>query len=281
MNTSVLMHMERLFNHRQDKRAVCIAADHGYMSNVSSNVINLRAIAQAVVRGGADGILLSPGQAHRLSSLFEGPNAPALIVRADWMNMPRLDSADHSNPVPPQHLFHQKMLSAKQALALGATAITIYLFLGTDDRMEATGIESCAQFVNECHRVGLPCIAEPLAFGAQVTPHNLVDLLILGARMSVELGVDALKIPYTGDVESFSRLVKIANVPVLVLGGARSENEQDTLQLLTDGLEAGCSGCLMGRRVTQSPNPEELVRQLVQIAHRTYSMEAVKQTEQR
>ena len=267
VNNGVSGRMDRLFNRRQDGRAVCIAADHGYMSNVSSNVINLPAIAQAVVGGGADGILLSPGQANHLSSLFEGPRAPALIVRADWMNMPRLDSADQGNPVPPQHLFHQKMLSAKQALALGATAITIYLFLGTDDKMEAKGIKSCAQFVSECHRAGLPCIAEPLAFGEQVTPGNLVDLLILGARMSVELGADALKIPYTGDVKSFSRLVRISDVPVLVLGGARSENERDALELLTDGLEAGCSGCLMGRRVTQSPDPERLVHQLVEIAH--------------
>ncbi len=280
MNTSVSMRMDRLFNRRHDKRAVCIAADHGYMSNVTANVINLPFIAQAVTRGGADGILLSPGRAHHLSGLFEGPRAPALIVRADWMNMPRLGIADHSNGVPPQHLSHQKMLSARQALALGATAITIYLFLGTDDKIEATGIESCAQFVSECHRVGLPCIAEPLAFGEQVTPANLVHLLILGARMSVELGADALKIPYTGDVESFSRLVKIADVPVLVLGGARSENEQDTLELLADGLEAGCAGCLMGRRVTQSPDPERLVHQLAEIAHPGCSGDDLKPKEQ-
>jgi class I fructose-bisphosphate aldolase len=125
----------------------------------------------------------------------------------------------------------------------------------------------------------LPCIIEPLAFGAQVTKNNLVDLLTLGARIGVELGANALKIPYTGDVESFSHLVKVADVPVLVLGGARSEDEQDTLKLLTDGLEAGCAGCLMGRRVTQSPDPERMVRQLVQIAHPAYSMDVVGQNE--
>jgi len=200
-------------------------------------------------------------------------------VRADWMNMPRLDRGDLNNAVPPEHLFHQKMLSAEQALSLGAHAITIYLFLGTDDNIEATGIESCAQFVSECRRVNLPCIIEPLAFGAQVTKDNLVDLLTLGARMAVELGADALKIPYTGDVESFSRLVKLADIPVLVLGGARSEDEQDTLKLLTDGLKAGCSGCLMGRRVTQSQDPESMVRQLVEIAHPAYAMDLVKQNQ--
>jgi len=271
------MRMERLFNRHQDGRAVCVAADHGYMSNVTPNVINLPAIAQAVIRGGVDAVLLNPGQAHHLSYLFAGADAPALIVRADWMNMPRLDRADLNNAVPPEHLFHQKMLSADQALALRADAITIYLFLGTDDNIEATSIESCAQFVSECRRVGLPCIAEPLAFGAQVTKSNLANLLTLGARMAVELGADALKIPYTGDVESFSRLVKIADIPVLVLGGARSEDEQDILKLLADGLEAGCSGCLMGRRVTQSPDPERMVRQLVQIAHPAYSMNVIGQ----
>ena len=277
MNASVSMRMERLFNRHQDGRAVCVAADHGYMSNVTPNVINLPAIAQAVIRGGVDAVLLNPGQAHHLSYLFAGDDAPALIVRADWMNMPRLDRADLNNAVPPEHLFHQKMLSADQALALRADAITIYLFLGTDDNIEATSIESCAQFVSECRRVGLPCIAEPLAFGAQVTKSNLANLLTLGARMAVELGADALKIPYTGDVESFSRLVKIADIPVLVLGGARSEDEQDILKLLADGLEAGCSGCLMGRRVTQSPDPERMVRQLVQIAHPAYSMNVIGQ----
>ena len=281
MNTSISMHMGRLFNRHHDGRAICVAADHGYMSNLTANVINLPAIVPAVIRGGVDGILLSPGQAHRLSYLFAEADSPALIVRADWMNMPRLGISDPNNAVPPVHLFHQKVLSAEQALALGADAITIYLFLGTDDTMEATGIESCAQFVSECHRVGLPCIAEPLAFGPQVTPQNLVDLLILGARMSVELGADALKIPYTGDVESFSRLVKIADIPVLVLGGARSENEQETLGLLADGLEAGCAGCLMGRRVTQSPDPEGLVRQLVQIAHPIFSLNAVEECQPR
>lgn len=280
MNTSVSMRMERLFNRHHDGCAVCVAADHGYMSNVTPNVINLPAIARAVIRGGVDGMLLSPGQANRLSFLFERADSPALIVRADWMNMPRLDRADLNNPVPPEHLFHQKMLSAEQALTLGADAITIYLFLGTDDNIEATGIESCAQFIGECRKIGLPCIVEPLAFGTQVTKGNLVDLLILGARMAVELGADALKIPYTGDVESFSRLVRIADIPVLVLGGARSETEQDTLKLLTDGLEAGCAGCLMGRRVTQSQDPERMVRQLVQIAHPAYSMDVVEQTQQ-
>jgi len=273
MQSGLDARMARLFNRHGDGRAVCVAADHGYMRDVTPNVVRLRQVTEAVIRGGADGILLSPGQALRLASFFRGRDGPALIIRADWMNVPRLGNTNVMNAVPQRRLVHQKILTAEQALALGATAITIYLFLGYDDDVEATGIEVCARFADECRRVGLPCIMEPLTFGSRVTGANNVELLTLGARMCVEIGADALKIPYTGDVESFAHLCRVARVPVLVLGGARSDNERDALELFAEGLEAGCHGCLMGRNVTKSPNPEQLIRQLCQIAHAGYSVD--------
>ncbi len=169
-------------------------------------------------------------------------------------------------------LYHQKVLTAEQALKLGATAITIYLFLGYDDQVEAAGIESCARFASECRKVGLPCIMEPLAVGSHVTNANFVDILNLGARMCMELGADALKIPYTGNVTSFSRLVSIAQIPVLVLGGERLDRDRDVLELFAEGLQANCAGCLLGRNVTKAPDPEKLVRQLCEIAHENYSV---------
>ena len=273
MQNGLKLRMERLFNRRGDGRAVCVAADHGYMSDVTDNVVQLRPITEAVIRGGADGILMSPGQAMRLSSLYQGRDGPALIVRADWMNMPRLGSSNVTNAVPQRRLVHQKVLTAAQALSLGATAITIYLFVGYSDEVEARGIDSCARFASECRKAGLPCIMEPLAVGGNVNGANQVELLTLGARMCVELGADALKIPYTGDVESFRHLIEVSQVPVLVLGGARSPSDRDALELFAEGLEAGCSGCLMGRNVTKAPDPERLLHQLTLLAHEGYTVD--------
>jgi DhnA family fructose-bisphosphate aldolase class Ia/Fe-S-cluster-containing hydrogenase component 2 len=273
MHNGLTIRMERLFNRRGDGRAVCVAADHGYMSDVTNNVVRLRPTTEAIIRGGVDGILVSPGQAMRLAPLFQGRDGPALILRADWMNMPRLGSSNVTNAVPQKHLVNQKILTAEQALSLGATAITIYLFLGYNNEVEAIGVKNAAQFVSECHKVGLPCIMEPLAVGGHVTGANSVEILTLGARMCVEMGADALKIPYTGDVESFAHLVQISQVPVLVLGGARSDNERDALELFAEGLESGCHGCLMGRNVTKSPDPEALIRQLCQVAHEGFTVD--------
>src|SRR5512139_2608745 len=144
MHNGLEARMARLFNRHGDGRAVCVAADHGYMSDVTPNVVKLKSITEAVIRGGVDGILMSPGQAMRLAPLFQGRDGPALIVRADWMNMPRLGSSNVTNAVPQKRLFHQKVLTAEQALSLGASAITIYLFLGYNDAMEAGGIENAA-----------------------------------------------------------------------------------------------------------------------------------------
>lgn len=272
MKPGLQTRMNRLFNRHGDGRAICVAADHGYMSDVTPNVVNLRSITEAVIAGGADGILLAPGQVLRLAPLFQGRNGPALIVRADWMNMPRLGTFNVANAVPQRLLLCEKVITAEQALALGATAITIYLFLGYSDKVEAIDVEKCAKFVNECRRAGLPCIIEPLAYGGQVTGANIVEILTLGARMAVEIGADALKIPYTGDVDSFRHLIEVSGVPTLVLGGARSDNERDALELYAEAQEAGASGCLMGRNVTKSPDPKAMTEQLTGIAHRGWTI---------
>jgi DhnA family fructose-bisphosphate aldolase class Ia/Fe-S-cluster-containing hydrogenase component 2 len=273
MKTGLQTRMDRLFNRHADGKAVCVAADHGYMSDVTANVVNLRSVLEAVIAGGVDGILMSPGQALRLASLFQGRDGPALIVRADWMNMPRLGTSNVFNSVPQRLLVNEKIISAEQAISLGATAITIYLFLGYTDKVEAIGVDKCARFVNECRQVGLPCIIEPLAYGGQVTGANIVEILTLGARMAVEMGADALKIPYTGDVDSFHNLIRVSNVPTLVLGGARSDNERDILELYAEANEAGASGCLMGRNVTKSPDPKALIEQLCKIGHRGWTVD--------
>src|SRR5512143_869624 len=273
MKSGLQNRMDRLFNRLGDGHAICVAADHGYMSDVTPNVVKLRSTVEAVIAGGVDGILLSPGQAIRLAPLFRGREGPALIVRADWMNMPRLGTSNVSNAVPQRLLINEKAITAEQALSLGASAITIYLFLGYSDKVEVIGVDKCAKFVNECRKAGLPCIIEPLAYGGQVTGANIVEILTLGARMAVEIGADALKIPYTGDVDSFRDLIDLSGVPTLVLGGARSDQERDALELYAEAQEAGASGCLMGRNVTKSPDPKAMIEQFCHIGHHGWTVD--------
>ena len=93
MKTGLQNRMDRLFNRHGDGRAICVAADHGYMSDVTPNVVNLRSTVEAVIAGGVDGILLAPGQALRLAPSFQRPG---------WSGPDRARGLDEY--APPGHL---------------------------------------------------------------------------------------------------------------------------------------------------------------------------------
>jgi class I fructose-bisphosphate aldolase len=266
--------LNRLFNPK-DGRAVCVAADHGWMSDPTPNVIELKRILREVVSGGADGILVSFGTALRMGSLFEGKNAPALLIRADWMNLPRLGGSNVSNVLPAVNFKKKATSCAKDALLVGASAITIYYFIGYSDEFEAINIEQAADFAKECRKIGLPLIIEPMAVGAGVTGVNVTEILIASARIAVEIGADALKIPYTNDVRSFKKLVDEAGVPVLVLGGAKSDDPRDALELADEALRAGARGTVFGRNVTKAKDPRKMVADVCALVHHGRSVDEV------
>lgn len=258
--------LNRLFN-PNDGRAVCVAADHGWMSDPTANVILLKKILGQVIAGGADGVLMSFGTAQRLGHLFQGKGKPAILIRADWMNLPRLGGANVSNVLPVIQFKKMATSGAKDALQMGASAITIYCFIGYSDAFEAGNIEQAAVFAQECRRVGLPLIIEPMAVGGLVTGVNIAEVLIASARIAAEIGADALKIPYTGDGMTFKKLVDQANVPVLVLGGAKSEVPRDALELVDEALRAGARGTVFGRNVTKAKDPKKMVEDLCALVH--------------
>ena len=245
-----------------DNRAVVVAADHGMMLGSIRGVIDLEKTVRSVIKGGADAVLLSPGQATRLGHLFHGRKS-ALLVRADWTNAFR----NKTYTLPARSIKHIAVTSAKDAVALDASGIVTYFFIGHgEDEDEARNFELISIFARECTKVGLPFIVEPIPMGERVTGANFADLVGISIRMMVEAGADAIKAPYTGDIESFSRITKAAGVPVLILGGAKAKTIRDALEVVNEALEAGAAGVVFGRQVIQAPDPAlmgEVIRAVV------------------
>ena len=275
--------LNRIFNPK-DGKAVCVAADHGFMSGPTENVIKLRGIVEKVVRGGADGILLSPGQAVRLGDLLRGRNAPALLLRADWMTGARLGGLRDKDMkfLPVKELKRTTVAKVSDVLRLGASAVTIYFFFGYDDEFESQNLESCAIFARECSRQGLPCIIEPIIIGGLVTGANRLELQKIAARMAVEIGADVLKIQYTfGDRDFFREVAKAAGVPLLILGGTKSDDERVALEMVVEALESGASGVVFGRNVTKAKDPEDMVKKIRAIVHEGKTVEELIKLEKR
>jgi len=256
-----------------DGRAVVVAADHGLMLGPIQGVLELEKTLQKVVEGKPDAILLSPGQAEKLSHLFKGRMAPSLLVRVDWTNTFR----DRTYTLPVRETFFGTVSSPRHALKLGARAVVTYLFLGyEDEEMEARHLSLVSKYASECAKVELPLIVEPIPLGPRVTKANNAELVAMAARVAVDAGADALKVPYTGDPESFSNVVRAAaGVPILVLGGYRALSRRDLLEVIVETMEVGGSGVVFGRNVVQAQDPKRVLEDLRAIVHEKKSVREV------
>lgn len=254
--------LNRILN-PDDQRALCVAADHGFMLGPSKGTRNLRKTLKSVIQAGADAILLSPGQARHMAPLFEDRGAPALLIRADWISGPRI--MEHAVPVYSLEEF--LVVEGEEAVALGADAVVIYYITGFSEEHEEKNVKNCKTLIEQCERCSLPCIVEPLAGNPFLDPKEQADMLIGAAIRSEDWGADALKIPYTGDVASFSELVQSAKIPVLMLGGEKTETIEPALAMVRAGLEAGAAGIVFGRNVIQADDPGYVVGELRKIIH--------------
>ena len=91
--------------------------------------------------------------------------------------------------------------------------------------------------------------------------------------MGVELGADIVKVPYTGDIDSFADVIAGCCVPVVIAGGPRTETTREFLEMVDNSLKAGGSGLSVGRNVFQHPNRIQLVRALRAIVHENATVE--------
>lgn len=258
------LRLNRLF---RDGAAVCVAADHGLMSDPSKNADDALETVATVAASGADGLLLSPGQARSAARVFAQAGAPALLLRIDWMNALRLGKANNVNSLPSASLKNTMLYSVEHAVSVGATAVVVYYVVGYNELFETQSLKNCAMVAEHCVVHGLPLVLEPLLISGKTNGSRDTEMLVDAARMARELGADLLKIPYTGDPRTFRDLVRAVDIPVLVLGGAKSDREEDGYEMVQEALEAGAAGVVFGRKVVNSPDPGQVVQNLVRLVH--------------
>lgn len=165
-----------------------------------------------------------------------------------------------------------QVFGVTEALRLGAHAVMnmLYVHHEEEDRIFA----EAATLIGECHTAGLPVILESLPFGigrpADYTPANIA----FAVRAAAELGADIVKTAYPGDKTAFAEIVALALVPVIVLGGAPTDDARPFLQSIRDAIDAGASGIAIGRNVWAHPHPAKMAHALNAIVHGGSSVEA-------
>ena len=129
-------------------------------------------------------------------------------------------------------------------------------------------LELLGSLSEQCDSYGIPLLAMMYPRGPNVKNEHDFELVSHAARVGAELGADIVKTVYTGDLESFRKVVRSCPVPVVVAGGARMKTDSDVLELAESSVQAGAAGLSFGRNVFQHANPETMSRALSAIVHK-------------
>ncbi len=257
MHIGKSIRLERIFN-RNTGRTVIVPMDHGVSVGPIPGLEDVKEAVTKVVDGGANAVIEHKGLVrcgHRARGRDIG-----LIVH--------LSASTALSPFP-----NAKSLvaSVRDAIKLGADGVSVHLNLG--DETEAGMLGDLGRVASEASDWGMPLLAMVYARGPKVKDEYDPAIVAHCARVGTELGADVVKVPYTGDQESFSKVVDACCIPVVIAGGAKMDSTRDFLQMVHDSIQAGGAGLSVGRNIFQDKNPTALVNALNKVVHEDMEVE--------
>ncbi len=200
----------------------------------------------------ADGFVVNYGTARRFAPQLSGKG---VCLRTDVYKPAVAGNPDHGS---------YRVYGAADAAALGAHAVMNMLYPHHAEEDQSFG--DCASLISECRERKLPVILEALPYGIgrpdDYTPANISFV----SRAAAELGADVVKTAWPGDKEAFRQITQDTYVPVIILGGAATD-DVGLLQTVADSIEAGGAGVAIGRNVWQHSRPVAMVRAFHAIIH--------------
>ena len=267
-NTGKVIRLGRILSPAKERAAI-VAFDHGVHLGVIPGTQDPGKTLESLAEAGADAFLVSPGTARRFSSVFAGRGAPGLIVRLDWTSRWR-DQAMLGSDEGRGCLIG----SVESAARMGADAVLVYMFVGFGEpAAEAAQIARVTKVAEDCEALGVGCIIEPMPRGTRVGEKIYdPDYVAMGARMACELGADILKTDYTGNPDTFRKVVESSYRPVLIAGGPKTETMRESLEMVHGALAAGANGMFIGRNVFQAPNPAKVMKTFSAMIHKNLSV---------
>ena len=259
MHLGKAIRLERIFN-RNTKRTVIVPMDHGTTVGPIAGIVDMREAVGAVVEGGANAVLMHKGLV-RCGHRTQGKDI-GLIVH--------LSASTTLSPFP-----NAKTLvgTVEDAIRLGADAVSVHVNLG--DESEAKMLTDFGTVTSIAQSWGIPVLAMVYARGPKVKSEFDADIVAHCARVGVELGADVVKVPYTGDIDSFGRVVDSCCVPVVIAGGPKLDSTKAFLQMVHDSIAAGGSGLSVGRNIFQHKNPALLTQALSKVVHEDLDVDVV------
>ncbi len=212
MTTSMgkTLRLGRLFD-ADSNTSIILPMDHGVEEHGYGELERPAELVASLAAAGVDAFLMRRGLAAFAASSFAG--------RAQWV----LRLTARTGLSPGLETEQLVLASVAEALHNGADAVVPTFFIGPET--EAVQLPQLGAIADECNRLGMPLLAEIFPAGSPDAapydgPYTVEDMRV-AVRVASEEGADFIKTWYTGDPESFRRVIDYSLVPVLIAAARR------------------------------------------------------------
>lgn len=254
--------MERIVN-RKDGNTLIVPMDHGTSMGPIRGLESMPRMVDAVADGGADAVLVHKGIA-RAGHRGYGRDVGLIIHITASTNL------------APDPLNKVQVATVQEVVKMGADAVSVHVNVGAEE--EGRMLRELGEVSRECMEWGMPLIAMMYPRGKKIKSEHDPEHVKHVARLGAELGADIIKVPYTGDPETFADVVKGCPVPVVIAGGPKADSDSEVLEMVRGAMEAGAKGASIGRNIFQHPDPEGMTRAIARVVHGTATVkEALKE----
>ena len=241
-------HQIRLNRILRDGKMLCIPMDHGISNGPIEGLEDPHSIIYRCENEGLTSVIINKGILKTLPK----PTKVGILVHF---------SGSTSLSTSP----NRKMLigNVEEAIRLGADGVSLHINIGGKEEPEM--LEQLGTISEQCHKWNMPLLAMMYPRGEKITNPHDPDIVAHVARIGADCGADIVKTVYTGDVDSFSKVIKGTPVPVVIAGGPKSKTDMDVLKMTEDAMKAGAKGVTYGRNIFAHKSPEKMVQALAGI----------------
>lgn len=256
MSIGKLVRLERIIN-RNTGKTIIVPMDHGVSSGPIEGIVDIKDAVNDVAEGGANAVVLHKGM---VKAGYRGRGKDiGLIVH--------LSASTDISPTKNDKVL---VCTVEEAIRLGADAVSIHVNIGAD--MEREMLRDFGYVSRVCEEWGMPLLAMVYGRGKDINQYE-PKVVAHCARIGAELGADVVKVPYTGDPESFKLAIDGCPIPVVIAGGPKMKTEEEVLKMVYGAIQAGAKGLSVGRNIFQARNRGSMVRALSVIVHEGENVE--------
>lgn len=256
MTIGKTIRMDRIFR-KDTGKSVIVAIDHGGIAGPMKGINDPAKLITDCVEGGADAVLTTRGFARAAGDAWERKTSLILRLTGGFTVL--------------GGKFEEEMISSPEtALAYASSGAAVTVKFGHE--REGEFIKTASLTADICERWSLPLMIEAMAKGPDMKSTDPKGVA-LAARAAAEIGADIVKSYYTGNPDTFAAAVEGCPVPIVILGGEKTDSIRDVLSDVYYAMQAGAAGIAIGRNIWQHEHTRQMIEAMTGLVHEGWSVD--------